>query len=262
MEFGSMKRLRCMSLSLLLCAGMFAGCGKEADADTNTVCVAKNGTVTSIDVESLDQDYYDGEELEAFVDAAIEEYNAANEKNAVELKDLTVGDGLAKLKLKYKSTEDYTAFNGIPLFQGKVVTAQAAGYDFDTDFAGIAKDGSVTGVTKDEILAQEDLKVVIIKANTDVKIDGRILYVSCDNVTVTGKDSVSIKEGTGIEKTWTTQSEEVPSTEEVTATEGMEDAEDVVEGEIIIDPEYAVTEDTVTNLTGDVTDIYTYIIYK
>ena len=117
-------------------------------------------------------------------------------------------------------------------------------------------------MTKDEILAQEDLKVVIIKANTDVKIDGRILYVSCDNVTVTGKDSVSIKEGTGIEKTWTTQSEEVPSTEEVTATESMEDAEDVVEGEIIIDPEYAVTEDTVTNLTGDVTDIYTYIIYK
>ncbi|MFQ8778726.1 MAG: hypothetical protein ACLR78_16515 [Roseburia sp.] len=69
----------------------------------------------------------------------------------------------------------------------------AAGYDFDTDFAGVDKDGSVTGVTRGDILAQEDLKVVIIKANTDVKIDGKILYVSCDNVTVTGKDSVSIK---------------------------------------------------------------------
>lgn len=109
-------------------------------------------------------------------------------------------DGTAKLRMDYETVDDYTAFNGVELYEGKIVQALAAGYDFDTDFAGVDKDGSVTGVTRGDILAQEDLKVVIIKANTDVKIDGKILYVSCDNVTVTGKDSVSIKEGTGIEK--------------------------------------------------------------
>jgi len=86
----------------------------------------------------------------------------------------------------YETVDDYTAFNGVELYEGKIVQALAAGYDFDTDFAGVDKDGSVTGVTRGDILAQEDLKVVIIKANTDVKIDGKILYVSCDNVTVTG----------------------------------------------------------------------------
>ena len=110
----------------------------------------------------------------------------------------------------------------------------------------------------------EDLKVVIIKANTDVKIDGKILYVSCDNVTVTGKDSVSIKEGTGIEKTWITEAEEVPSTEAVLETESTEDAGDVIEGEVIIGTEEASGNDVVTNLSGGSsgTDVYTYIIYK
>jgi len=128
----------------------------------------------------------------------------------------------------------------------------------------VDKDGSVTGVTRWDILAQEDLKVVIIKANTDVKIDGKILYVSCDNVTVTGKDSVSIKEGTGIEKTWITEAEEVPSTEAVLETESTEDAGDVIEGEVIIGTEEASGNDVVTNLSGGSsgTDVYTYIIYK
>ena len=119
-------------------------------------------------------------------------------------------------------------------------------------------------MTRGDILAQEDLKVVIIKANTDVKIDDFFLYVSCDNVTVTGKDSVSIKEGTGIEKTWITEAEEVPSTEAVLETESTEDAGIFFEGEVIKGTEEASGNDVVTYLSGDSfgTDVYTYIIYK
>ena len=255
-----MKRLGCIGLTIMICAGMLAGCGSSLEADTNTVYVSKHGKVVSMDVEQLDQSYYDEAELKEFVDSAVEEYNTENGK----VDDLTVEDGTAKLRMDYETVDDYTAFNGVELYEGKIVQALAAGYDFDTDFAGVDKDGSVAGVTREDILAQEDLKVVIIKANTDVKIGGRILYVSCDNVTVTGKDSVSIKEGTGIEKTWITESEEVPSTEEVWETESMEDAGDVIEGEVIIGTEEPSGNDVVTNLSGGSsgTDVYTYIIYK
>ena len=258
-------RKACMAgISVLIGISMLAGCGKSLDADTDTVYVQKNGTVLSVDVETLDKDYYDETELKEFVDSAVEEYNTENGKNSVKVDDLTVEDGTAKLRMDYETVDDYTAFNGVELYEGKIVQALAAGYDFDTDFAGVDKDGSVTGVTREDILAQEDLKVVIIKANTDVKIDGRILYVSCDNVTVTGKDSVSIKEGTGIEKTWITEAEEVPSTEAVLETESTEDAGDVIEGEVIIGTEEASGNDVVTNLSGGSsgTDVYTYIIYK
>ena len=255
-----MKRLGCIGLTIMICAGMLAGCGSSLEADTNTVYVSKHGKVVSMDVEQLDQSYYDETELKEFVDSAVDEYNTENGKNSVKVDDLTV----AKLRMDYETVDDYTAFNGVELYEGKIVQALAAGYDFDTDFAGVDKDGSVTGVTRGDILAQEDLKVVIIKANTDVKIDGKILYVSCDNVTVTGKDSVSIKEGTGIEKTWITEAEEVPSTEAVVETESTEDAGDVIEGEVIIGTEEASGNDVVTNLSGGSsgTDVYTYIIYK
>ena len=253
-----MKRLGCIGLTIMICAGMLAGCGSSLEADTNTVYVSKHGKVVSMDVEQLDQSYYDETELKEFVDSAVDEYNTENGKNSVKVDDLTVEDGTAKLRM------DYETVDGVELYEGKIVQALAAGYDFDTDFAGVDKDGSVTGVTRGDILAQEDLKVVIIKANTDVKIDGKILYVSCDNVTVTGKDSVSIKEGTGIEKTWITEAEEVPSTEAVLETESTEDAGDVIEGEVIIGTEEASGNDVVTNLSGGSsgTDVYTYIIYK
>ena len=259
-----MKRLGCIGLTIMICAGMLAGCGSSLEADTNTVYVSKHGKVVSMDVEQLDQSYYDETELKEFVDSAVDEYNTENGKNSVKVDDLTVEDGTAKLRMDYETVDDYTAFNGVELYEGKIVQALAAGYDFDADFAGVDKDGSVTGVTRGDILAQEDLKVVIIKANTDVKIDGKILYVSCDNVTVTGKDSVSIKEGTGIEKTWITEAEEVPSTEAVLETESTEDAGDVIEGEVIIGTEEASGNDVVTNLSGGSsgTDVYTYIIYK
>ena len=232
-----MKRLGCIGLTIMICAGMLAGCGSSLEADTNTVYVSKHGKVVSMDVEQLDQSYYDETELKEFVDSAVEEYNTENGKNSVKVDDLTVEDGTAKLRMDYETVDDYTAFNGVELYEGKIVQALAAGYDFDTDFAGVDKDGSVTGVTRGDILAQEDLKVVIIKANTDVKIDGKILYVSCDNV---------------------------PSREAVLETESMEDAGDVIEGEVIIGTEEASGNDVVTNLSGGSsgTDVYTYIIYK
>lgn len=191
-----MKKNRCIGLMIILCAGMLTGCGSDLQADTNTVYVSKHGEVISIDVEKLDQPYYKEDELKNFVDSAVEEYNMKNGKDSVEVDELTVCDQTAKLRMKYKTTEDYTAFNGVELYQGKVVQAQADGYDFDTEFVNVTED-DFPEVSREEVMAQEDLKVVIVKADTNVKVDGKILYVTCDGVTVIGKNTVSIERGTG-----------------------------------------------------------------
>lgn len=259
-----MKRLGCIGLGLVLCAGMLAGCSTKLQADTDTVYVTKNGKVISVDVETFDQAYYDETELKDYVESKVAGYNADYGKDAVKVQSVSAGDGSAKLEMEYKTVDDYTAFNGVELYQGKIVQAMAAGYDFDADFAGVSDDGTY-GVAKEDVISQEDLKVVIIKANADVKIDGKILYVSCENVTVTGKDTVSIKKGTGIEETWKTEAEEV-STEESALSEdaGEEQDEEAIIGEVIIGTEQPETADTITNLSGDEygADTYTYIIYK
>ncbi len=182
-------------IAALLCAGMLAGCGKSVEADASLVYVDKKGAVTSVDVESLDVNTYDETEFEAFVDEAVEEYNAVNGKNSVKSEGITVEEGVAKLQMKYKTAEDYAAFNGIEFYAGTVVDSLAAGYTYDTDFVKV-EDGTVTGTAaKQEIYAGEGLKVVIIRANTNVQVEGKICYVSTENVRLAGPDSVSIRDG-------------------------------------------------------------------
>ena len=183
-----MKRTGYIGLAVILCAGLFAGCGKEAEVTADTVHVAKNGKITSYDFEQFDKSYYDQDELQEFVNEMVTEYNTAHEKDAVKADEVSVTDGVAKLKMTYKTASDYEAFNDIELYTGDVVQAMADGYDFNVDFAGIDGD-NIYGADRSDIIAQDDLKVVIIKDNTNVQVDGKILYVSCDNVTVTGKNS-------------------------------------------------------------------------
>lgn len=188
-----MKRLGCLILMVCLISGILAGCG-SVDSDSTMVSVGKKGTVTTIDVDTFDQDYYTEADFKTFAESAINTYNMSHEVDAVTLSEFAVTDGVAKLKMEYKSVEDYSDFNGIPLFLGTVVDAVAAGYKFEGTFLAVEK-GEVAGsATKTEILADADLNVVVIQANTDVRVAGKICYVSNQNVTVTAKDTVSIRD--------------------------------------------------------------------
>lgn len=190
-----MKKFLCMILCVVFCAGMLTGCGEtKLESDADIVYVDKKGAVTSIDVGELDQSYYSEDELKAFVGTEVDAYTAENGADTVSLDSLTVEDQVAKLTLKYKTVEDYAAFNGIELYQGKVVKALASGYDFNVDFAKVENSAVTGSASTRDIYAEDDLKVVIIRANIDVKVAGEICYVSSQNVEVTGTDTVSIRE--------------------------------------------------------------------
>lgn len=189
-----MKKLVCMTLGLCMCIGLFAGCGTDVEGDSSVVYVGKKGEVISLDVEQFEEDYYDVEELEAFVKEQVSAYTEENGRGTVKVEELTVADGSGRLRMRYKTPEDYSAFNGIELYQGTVLGALTAGYVFDDEYAKV-ENGKVTGIaTKQEIYQQQDLNVVIIRANTDVQVDGEICYVSNQNVMLTGTDRVSIRQ--------------------------------------------------------------------
>lgn len=186
-----MRKFRCAMLFVLILGMLFAGCG-SVDSDTDLVYVGKKGQVQTIDMEAFDEPYYSEEDFKTFAQDAVDTYNKSHEADAVTLKELVVEEGIAKLKMEYKSVDDFSNFIGITLYQGSIAAAVSDGYLFDVDFSKVEK-GEVTGkATRADILAEEGLSVVIIKANTDVKVDGTICYVSTENVTVTSKDTVSI----------------------------------------------------------------------
>lgn len=200
-----MKKAVCFGLTAVFCMGMLSGCGNKMKVERSTVYVEKKGQIVSVDVGKLDKDYYDATELEEYITDRVAEYTGTN-GDVVEKEDFETADGVAKLQLKYDSYEDYAKLNGIEFYTGTVVTAMAEGYDFDTEFiaasaedgkAGEALDestesGAVYTVSKQEALEDDGNKVVIIKANVDVKVDGTVLYVSSQDTQVTGRDTVSI----------------------------------------------------------------------
>ena len=186
-----MKRIGCAILTVLLFGTMLVGCG-PADSESSLIYISKKGRVQTVDVEEFDKSYYSEEDFKTFAQEAIDAYNKSHEVDAITLTEFTVAENVAKLKMEYKSVSDFSNFNEITLYQGSVAAAVGEGYLFDVDFSKVEK-GEVTGTaTRTDILAEEGLSVVIIKANTDVKVDGNICYVSTANVTVTGKDTVSI----------------------------------------------------------------------
>lgn len=200
-----MKKMKYLGLCLILGVGILSGCAGKTDADTTTVFVDKKGHITGVDVEKLDQDYYDEEELKNYIADRIESYRSEN-GNTVEETSLQVKDGVAKLKMKYDSAEDYKKFNGITFFAGTIAEAQEAGYDFDAEFFAPdeEEDEALTGVDKKDVLADDGCKVVIIKACVDVSVKGDIRYVSGTAVRLKDKNTVSV---TGDEN-----SEEAPLT--------------------------------------------------
>lgn len=237
-----MKRYVCMALGVCMCAGLLVGCGTSLEGDTSVVYVEKNGTILSLDVEQFDEDYYNAEELTDFVNEEVSAYTQENGNSSVKMEELTVDGGTARLQMKYKTADDYSAFNGIELYQGKVIDALAAGYVFEGDFASV-EEGKVTGAaSKQDIYQEQDLKVVVIRANTDVRVEGEICYVSCENVELTGTDSVSIREEYYLDN---------GMLESVAETTEQAEESEPVEIPVEIDKEEPIE-----------TEVYTFIVYK
>lgn len=185
-----MKRYLCMGLVFLLAVSLFAGCGGRLNVERSTVYVQKKGTVLSADVIQFDKAHYDEAELEEGIKNQVEEY-CGEAGETVSIESFAVKDGVARLNLKFDTFEDYRDFIQIELYSGNIVKARAEGYDFDAEFFSVS-DGEKKSVSKEKVLEEDDNKVVIIKANLDVKVDGTILYVSGENTTVSKKDTASI----------------------------------------------------------------------
>lgn len=185
------------SMRLLLIAALvltsFTACGGSLKVDENTVYVQKKGKITGATVESFDKDYYDAEELKAYVEERVAAYTASHDDKSVQMDGFSVEEGTARLNIKYADYKDYAEFNGVEMFVGTLPMAMVAGYDFDCTFLQ-AVDGELTSeASKDDVIANDEYKVVILSEKVNVKVDGTILYTSADYTSLTAKDTVAIK---------------------------------------------------------------------
>lgn len=188
-----MRRKLYAALCVFAAASTITACGTSFKAEESTVYVTKQGTVIGADIEDFNEDYYDEEELKNYITESVENYVASNGDGSVELKSFeTVSSDehgiTAQLYLNYTSYIDFALFNDLTFFAGTVEEARAEGYAFDQEFQSV-EDGSLTGTASaDDFAGDEELKVVIIGDEINVKIDGTILYVSDGNAEPSGED--------------------------------------------------------------------------
>ncbi|MBQ6441528.1 MAG: hypothetical protein IJJ13_02910 [Lachnospiraceae bacterium] len=183
-------------LTLLAAAGMLllAGCGSY-DADENTLFIKRNGEIYETNVQTYEGDQYSADELQAFID---EEIGAYDGEGSVKVEKFEMEGPTATLTTKYSDGKTYADFNKRAFFNGKVVLAQADGFNFNAPFfernekaSGDTEAGG-TAVPRDQVIDNPNLSVVILSENTIVSVPGKILYYS-EHVTPQDKHTAKVE---------------------------------------------------------------------
>ncbi len=192
-----MKRKLYAALGIFAAASITTACGASFEADESTVYITKQGNVIGANIEDFNEDYYDEEELEAYIADSIESYVESNGNGSLELDRFETAsseeDGVtAQLYLNYATYIDYALFNDVTLFAGTVEQAQQEGYTFDQDFVKVEDGAAAGGMDVQELLSEQGVQVVVIGEEIAVRVDGEILCVSDSNAEITGKNTVQV----------------------------------------------------------------------
>lgn len=167
------KALVCCTI--LLSVLHLTGCGSDKNVKENTLYVNNNGKVIGALYERLDKNYYNEEELSDWILAEVDSYNKENGKKTLKLRECEVGDGQARVSIRYASIEDYADFNQVVAFEGTIEEAQKEGYTFAGEFKSTA-DKPV--ITNKEIDASSEYKVLILEESQQLVMEEKILYVN------------------------------------------------------------------------------------
>ena len=178
-----MRKAVQIGLISVLAVTLLAGCGAEFSADKDTIYVQKKGTIKGANVANFDKEYYKETELSEFITETVDTYVAKSGDGTVVIQEFAVENGIAHVYLDYAGAEDYAQFNGVEFFAGTILDAKADGYDIPNAFTAVTD--------KDITWDAEGNKIVIVGQQTQVQVDGTILFVS-ENASVTGKNTADV----------------------------------------------------------------------
>lgn len=179
-------------MTLLMCAG----CSKEETNKASAgVVMEPSGSVQVKYEEKLDKDYYNGEELEKFIDSEVNEFNDIYGAESLKKASFEVKDDVATLWYEFADGDKYVTYMtdyvkaenvefGIYTYE----EAAEKGIDLSGKFNNIDGDGTVT---KEEFEETDKLMVLYTNQEMCIYIPNDIAYTS-EGVTV-NKDTADTK---------------------------------------------------------------------
>lgn len=124
------------------------------DADVTTVTVLRNGSIKETIVEDFNPGFYDEDSLEDEIKRKVEASDGG-----VESEGFSLDDGVATLRLKYKTDDDMASFNDEVFYADTIDNLLDQGVSFDS---GAIKAGGS--------------HAVIVSESMDIRCPKKILY--------------------------------------------------------------------------------------
>jgi len=180
-----------LSIMMICFLAILSGCAKKnivlipEEIHTETILVKADGTVQGATVEEFNKTYYNITELDGFITKEIEKYNNSATSDAIIKDTLVLSGENAVLILNYSNLEHFNEFNGASSSLYSTGDLRESTMKLPESYLS-AKDGSI--VTKEVALKNNDYKVLIIKANSDILVNGEVKYY--DNAVLVNKSKV------------------------------------------------------------------------
>lgn len=172
----------------------------------SSLYITSEGKVTSATVETYEADYYNADEMKAFIEEALADFNAStggdSAAKSATVKECTLADGTAKLLIDFQTADAYLDFmeqypdeeSPIQVEDLDITTVSdgvAKGYLVGKSFTKLAKEQ--TTVAADEVMKQSKLYVAAIDGAALIQTGGNIQYIS-EGVSVVGTNMIQTPE--------------------------------------------------------------------
>ena len=158
-------------------------CGMSESTESR-ITFRKDGGVEAVYVTAFPEEQYSAAGLEEEALEAVEAYNSAAGRKRVRIKGVAVQDGTARVRMRYKSAEDYAAFNHQLFYSGSLADALkdgvlSPGMEVRSPDGKRSAELGVLAAGED----RETLEAAVLEESAVIEHPGIVLYMS-SNVSV------------------------------------------------------------------------------
>lgn len=196
------------ALAALIAAGMLTGClgrsgGGALNTESSRIYVTGTGGLQTATVETYEQqDYYNADELKAYLEETALSYNQANGEGAVKLESCSMEKGVARMIFQYSSSKDLVNF--VSQYEDKDNQVDSFSVTTFSEISGKAESEGVEFLKasdgkkaeKKALTSKSGSHAVVIEGKSPVTIqtEGKLLFVS-KNVVIKDQHTVQTSEG-------------------------------------------------------------------
>ncbi len=146
--------------------------------DQTSLQISLSGSVTETIFETLDESYYDADELQDLIARSVRIYNTEHGVDSISVPAYSAENGKVYLVMSYQTPEDFASYNEVTFFNGSILNAQMSGLTFPDTFLEVKGRSASDSVPSEEALSHKEYSIAVADTDHVVQVPGQIRYIS------------------------------------------------------------------------------------